>query len=93
LIFSSDENNLRVLRLISKVYPVPASDFVIIEGAENFNGQVELLDVTGKLMKQKLMEANGRISLESLNEGVYFLKFISNSGIEQIASAKVVLTR
>lgn len=73
------------------VYPVPAKDFVKISTHKNFNAQVEIYDVAGKLVKQVWMESDGRISLEGLNEGTYFLNMKTATG--NSVSVKVMVVK
>lgn len=78
---------------IIKVYPNPFNEQLNFEYA-NFNSKhaplIRLFDVTGKLIKQTILEsANFQMSLPTVNNGLYFYQIINPMG-HIIASEKVV---
>jgi hypothetical protein len=61
-----------------KVYPIPASDDIIIETG-NASGNLFIHSLEGKLLKyQPLMKGKTRIDIKGLEKGVYLVKFISD---------------
>lgn len=60
-----------------KVYPVPASDMIYVEAAEDING-LELIDVNG--VKVAGNTGCTSINVENLHQGVYLLKVKTDSG-------------
>ncbi len=67
----SDINKAKV-----KIYPNPTSDFINISNySEKEIRNVELYDLSGKLMNQVKLE-NGRMDLRNINSGIYLLKMV-----------------
>ncbi len=64
-----------------KIYPVPASSHVTLEGIESFSS-VEVMDITGKRVVNLVNDGNPMrtISVENLPRGIYFVKFNSTAG-------------
>ena len=62
------------------MYPNPASDFITIDSKEN--GNYVILDVMGALVAEGNVSKN-KISISSLNNGTYFVKFSTESGVYQ----------
>lgn len=64
-----------------KIYPNPASDYIIIENASR--DDIKLISVTGQLVSVKKIEklSNGTLKadISNLNKGVYILKLKDNS--------------
>ena len=60
-----------------KVYPNPANDFVMIDSQLVDDLEVEIVDVVGKSVSQKmkLKKGQNRIDTSSLRSGLYLLKF------------------
>lgn len=57
------------------LYPNPAGDYVIINGA--LNKSIQIYNNTGQIIIQKTIDKSSQtISLDSFNQGVYFIKFI-----------------
>jgi len=61
-----------------KLFPNPASDYIQISGV-NSPEAFEIYSITGQLLK--FGEYSGRIQLYGLENGLYFIKLISGSGI------------
>jgi len=56
------------------VYPNPANSYVNITNIDGAN-KIEILDVTGKLIKQIIPNQNNyKFDISDLNEGIYFVK-------------------
>lgn len=74
------------------VYPVPASDYIIIEQpAKVENRYVEMTNHIGQLvLSERAEERVTRIHVSQFKPGVYFLKIRSSDGI---TSRKIILTR
>ena len=57
------------------VYPNPASTYVIIESEKLKGENLQILDITGKVVKHfKINNSEFRIQIENLDNGVYFIK-------------------
>ncbi len=72
------------------VYPNPAHNQIIIENKEAFSGKIQILDITGKTVKQiiankKLLQT---IDINNLQSGIYFLQLQRNDTIETIKFIK-----
>lgn len=73
-IISAEENNSLV------AYPNPATDFITIElpGANSIN-EIEILDATGRLVKQQKVQQNKTsINIADLNAGLYLIKVLDD---------------
>ena len=55
-----------------EIFPVPADDFIFIINSKN-KGSYKVFDTTGRLQTQGNYDADFRISVQSLNNGVYYL--------------------
>lgn len=56
------------------IYPNPAKDYFQVNGIENENYKVEILTLTGKLLKTKKTINNEPIRTEELKNGLYLIK-------------------
>lgn len=56
-----------------RVYPQPADDFIIVEGATQ-NTHFEIINASGSAVMSQLLPENGRISTHGLPSGIYILK-------------------
>ncbi len=72
-----------------KIYPIPATDWLNIEGTYSDNTMVQVIDILGK---QVLFESlvNNRLSISNLQEGAYILK-ISDNGLT--SKSKIIIQR
>ena len=64
-----------------RVYPNPASSLVTIESDAPL--QLQLSDLTGRVVRNITVSGNAVISLEDLANGVYYLK-ASDAGTTQV---------
>ncbi|QGY46526.1 T9SS type A sorting domain-containing protein [Maribellus comscasis] len=89
LVTAIDEPSLLVSEL--KVYPNPASEFVMIHfNSEIKDKQYSLFDMTGKmLLLNSISETDSRIDVSSLASGTYLLR-ISAKKTNNIQSFKIV---
>jgi len=63
-----------------KVYPNPANELIYLELSQNSNYEVEIIDVTGKvLIYKELTEQLEQINISELNSGLYFVKVSNRS--------------
>lgn len=70
-----------------RVYPIPAQDYLQIEGAA-LGTQFLLYDISGKLVLNERSNANpAQLNINTLSSGSYLLKLISPEG--KIGTAKV----
>lgn len=67
------------LRLVSKVnFPNPVIDKIYLENRNGRTLQIELYDLTGKMIKKMILtEKNGEINVQSLEPSMYLLKIIN----------------
>jgi carboxypeptidase T len=64
------------------VYPNPANDYIQINKTNSEIGQLELMDVTGKIIKQEVLsEMNQRIFTNELSAGIYLLRLTMNGEV------------
>jgi uncharacterized repeat protein (TIGR03803 family) len=69
------------------ILPNPAHDYITITGASAFK-QIQVIDITGKLVKQMNKQTNNRYSLSELGAGVYLVRFV---GDEAITTEKIII--
>jgi PKD repeat protein len=70
-------NNSNVSNI--NVFPNPANEFVTINIEDFQNKNIELIDISGKLIQSKLANSkNTTLDLEELSSGVYFLRIQQN---------------
>jgi hypothetical protein len=63
--------------LLSKVYPLPAKDFVNIELQEQANVRYQLTDMNGKILSEgNFSGTGGRIDLSRQKAGIFYLTLI-----------------
>ena len=63
-----------------KVYPNPASDFIKIESNHSIVNQIDIFDVTGKLVKNSMINGNLQsIDISDLYQGIYFINIKANN--------------
>jgi len=71
------------------IYPNPAHDFVVIENSKLRIQNLEVLDITGKTIKQLTVNnSEYKIQVEDLKEGVYFIKLTTNNTTEVVRFVK-----
>ncbi len=80
-VYKLETGNLNVteLALDFSIYPNPASEEINIFANIPFNGKVEVLDITGKVVHEEMI--SGQAVLINLNAtpGVYFVNLINNN--------------
>ncbi|MBN2730126.1 MAG: aryl-sulfate sulfotransferase [Bacteroidales bacterium] len=62
---------------ISKAFPNPASDYIIVENQRNTESikKIEIFDINGKTMIEDCPDENSvRVNISSLNSGMYILR-------------------
>lgn len=79
---------------IIKLYPNPASDFVILEGTVNsYFENVKILDESGKILKDIPCRSNqAKIDLSDLSNALYFIEVFDKEG-KLLINEKVILHR
>ena len=64
-----------------RVYPNPASDFVIIDAGDAIILRVDILDINGRIIQsEKLHQSQPTIPLKNLQKGFYLLRVRSDQG-------------
>jgi hypothetical protein len=88
---TSNINTLNYSPTSFSCYPNPSNDFITLEinKAETIQF-IELLDVTGKIIKQITGENNNKLTvdLSLLKSGLYLVRLISESGIHSASIVK-----
>lgn len=60
---------------IFNIYPNPANNFIIVERGDLNIEIIEILDITGKIVKQvSVQNTKQSINISELNQGIYFVK-------------------
>jgi hypothetical protein len=57
-----------------KIYPIPAQNFITIEFSSEMSTDVNLFDVSGKLVLNKTITESSELNIKDLPQGLYFLK-------------------
>jgi len=71
-----DENTLEGV----SVYPNPSEGVINVTNTNNENNSIEVLDVTGKVVYQSVVNTATSIDLSSNGTGVYFVKVSNENG-------------
>jgi len=66
-------------KLQFSIYPNPSSQFIKINTELNISN-IQIVDITGKSVKQVTNFDNGKIDISALNTGVYLLKVTTDKG-------------
>ena len=65
-----------------KIYPNPTNDFVTIQVPNNFeNKQVEIQDLSGKILFSKTLSESALLDLSHLSAGTYFIRIIQDQQV------------
>jgi hypothetical protein len=65
-----------------KIFPNPTNDFVTIQVPNNFeNNQVEILDLTGKILFSKTLSESSVLDLSLFSSGTYFIRIIQDQQV------------
>ena len=63
------------------VFPNPSKNFVNISLENNLPSKLTLMDISGKILLEKIFTNSSKINLSNFNNGIYFLSIINNSQI------------
>jgi hypothetical protein len=69
------------------ILPNPANDYIIISGSSLFT-QVQIVDVTGKVIKHMSKEMNNRYHIVGLPKGMYWVRLI---GAAETTAGKLII--
>ncbi|WP_462250967.1 choice-of-anchor tandem repeat GloVer-containing protein [Ferruginibacter sp.] len=69
------------------ILPNPAKDYIIINGAAAFK-QIQIIDITGKIVMKMNKELTNRYNIANLCKGVYFVRLI---GREDKIAGKIIV--
>lgn len=74
---STDNASKKILQ----AFPIPAHDFILINGMEELQGQarLEIFDITGKKAMETLVSANEQIDISTLNSGIYLFNVTTSN--------------
>jgi hypothetical protein len=73
------------------IYPVPASDEIVMPSGFSGKAVMEIYDLGGRLMLSQTVQANERVSITALSAAVYFCKLRQENGI--ITTQKIIISR
>ena len=87
-ILMSDTTSIVELEGVSiRLFPNPFSEQLYLQSAQDLDGMIQLLDLNGRLLMQRMIEGNTEIDLSQQPKGYYYLRIkIGN----QLATKKVV---
>ncbi len=60
-----------------QIYPNPSLDFITVDFNSQNELQLSIIDLSGKLQKQKNISGKTRLNIKTLPSGIYFLKLVS----------------
>lgn len=60
-----------------RVYPNPTKDFIYIQSEIQLYGELEIFDMSGKLIFKQKLEESERIDVSSLESGTYFISILT----------------
>lgn len=65
-----------------QVYPIPAHDFVIVDGPKNMPATLEILDARGRIVaSQKAQGGPTQFELSHLHPGIYLVRIFDETGL------------
>jgi hypothetical protein len=74
-----------------KVYPNPASNFIVVDNTSQTNSNIMILDSRGAIVKQiNMTNPSERIDVSDFSSGIYYIRIISN---EWTAQYKLVIQK
>ncbi|MBA2610991.1 MAG: T9SS type A sorting domain-containing protein [Bacteroidetes bacterium] len=74
-----------------KVFPNPASNILNVEMNEREASEIQITDVTGKIILNQMIENKTTISVEKLINGIYFVNLVDKGKI--ISTKKIVIIK
>jgi hypothetical protein len=84
-------------KITFKITPNPANDWILVEtnASEPFEGEIQLLDITGKIMRNEAVVLGDGLQhlldLTTLQSGYYICQIIQNG--KAVATEKVVISK
>ena len=75
LSFIENKNDLQF-----RVFPIPATYSLIVEGGENIKTDLILRDINGKLILEDQFNASMSLSLDGVAKGIYYLNLKTENG-------------
>lgn len=75
--------------LAANIYPNPASDVIVVKANQNLK-EVQLFDLTGKLLLQETVLGSDHIilNISTLSNGIYFVKVVDEN--QQVSTQKII---
>ena len=72
----------RISNSFINIYPNPTNNFIVIESEEINIKSIEIINITGKVVKQIIIDGNKTtIDLSDKTKGLYMIRLITNKGI------------
>lgn len=73
-----------------KLYPNPSSGIIYLDGVDVAINRVEVIDISGKIVKSETHFTEKKLNLTEFQEGIYFIKIHTDEGI---LNKKVILRK
>ena len=74
-------------KITFSIWPNPATDYFVVTNAGNFT-QIQIIDVSGKLVRQMNRSNDNRYSTYGLGKGLYVVQLV---GTDKVTSAKLLI--
>ncbi|MCK4664087.1 MAG: T9SS type A sorting domain-containing protein, partial [Bacteroidales bacterium] len=72
----------RISNSFINIYPNPANSFIVVESKEINIESIEIINITGKVVKQIIVDGNkATIDLSDKTKGLYMIRLITDKGI------------
>jgi len=73
---TTEVNQIKIQQSENQIYPNPAQNQITISNKQSVIGNIQILDITGKIVKE-LTSNNSKqtIDISELHKGIYFVKF------------------
>lgn len=82
--------NLYDMLIAVKVYPNPASDYLIVDGSENVINELRIVNMQGQTVYQEYCsQSHIRLDLTNLNSGIYYVQSYFKDG--KRAYSKIII--
>lgn len=75
-------------KLELQIYPNPFKEILYFEKSTNDPIRIEIYDISGKLVKQLILNSDLIIETSQWESGIYFLKYVYNNQVRQLKLVK-----
>ena len=73
-----------------KIHPNPASDYVHVDHRESPTSMIQIIDLTGRLIINKKLDASGMLTLSGIPDGTFILRLTTD---KEVFTAKMIIKR